>query len=142
MEPVYLIIRYRGKQLSSNGVVAVSSTINNALGGACSELNVVQMGQVDVAARLANFGEQKSPELSPVEAACIYAKSKFGVYFESPLKLTLSLSEAVLNSRGKDSELISCIKILSQGVSNRMRVTYGVTPDVISVFKQIYSNLQ
>ena len=83
---------------------------------------------------------QNATELSVVESACIYVKEKFGKFFNSKMKLLLALSEAV-NDEPKNESLTNAIKVISCGVSKRMRDSYGISTDVVYVFKTVQDNM-
>jgi hypothetical protein len=79
-------------------------------------------------------------ELSVVESACIYVKKRFGKFFGSKMKLLLALSEAITNEPNNES-LMNAIRVISGGVSKRMRDSYGISTDVICVFKTVQNNM-
>ena len=83
---------------------------------------------------------KNATELSVVESACIYVKKKFGKYFDSKMKLLLALSEAI-NDEPNNDALIGAIKVISGGVSKRMSDSYGISTDVIYVFRTIRNNM-
>ena len=56
------------------------------------------------------------------------------------MKLLLALSEAV-NDEPKNESLTNAIKVISCGVSKRMRDSYGISTDVIYVFKTVQDNM-
>lgn len=51
------------------------------------------------------------------------------------MKLLLALSEAITNEPSNES-LMNAIRVISGGISKRMRDSYGISTDVIYVFKQ------
>jgi hypothetical protein len=79
-------------------------------------------------------------ELSVVESACIYVKKRFSKFFGSKMKLLLALSEAITNEPNNES-LMNAIRVISGGVSKRMRDSYGISTDVICVFKTVQNNM-
>ena len=56
------------------------------------------------------------------------------------MKLLLALSEAV-NGEPNNKSLTNAIKIISCGVSKRMRDSYGISTDVVCVFKMVQDNM-
>ena len=56
------------------------------------------------------------------------------------MKLLLALSEAV-NDEPNNESLTSAIKIISCGVSKKFRDSYGISTDVICVFKTVQGNM-
>lgn len=83
---------------------------------------------------------KNATELSVVESACIYVKRRFGKFFCSKMKLLLALSEAITNEPDNES-LMNAIRVMSGGVSKRMRDSYGINADVICVFKTVQDNM-
>lgn len=137
----YILLSYNGDDVSVSVITALGAIIKNA-GATSEDVHGVTMNEAEVTAIIAkNAGIASSREISPVESACIYAKQRFGNYFDNGLKLTLAVSEAAVNGRN-DEALISAIEILSRGVSSRISAQYGITKEVISVFKQINQNLK
>lgn len=137
----YILLSYNGENVQASVIAALGTVIKNA-GVTSEDVHGITMNEAEVAAIIAkNASVSSSRELSPVESACIYAKQRFGNYFGNGLKLTLAVSEAAINGRN-DEALISAIEILSRGVSSRISIQYGITKEVISVFKQINQNLK
>lgn len=56
------------------------------------------------------------------------------------MKLLLALSEAVTNELDNEA-LMNAIKVISGGISKRMRDSYGISTDVIYVVKTVQSNM-
>ena len=136
----YIIISYEGSSLSPSEVMSIAS-----------QLKVVRPNVVDVHASIMDETEVNSvivkhvenknaTELSVVESACIYVKEKFGKFFNSKMKLLLALSEAI-NDEPNNESLTNAIKVISCGVSKRMRDSYGISTDVICVFKMVQDNM-
>ena len=99
------------------------------------------MDETEVNSVIVKHAESKNAtELSVVESACIYVKEKFGKYFNSKMKLLLALSEAI-NDEPNNESLTNAIKVISCGVSKRMRDSYGISTDVIYVFKTVQDNM-
>lgn len=67
-------------------------------------------------------------------------EKRFSKYFDSKLKLLLALSEAINNESGNES-LTNAIRVMSGGISKRMRDSYGISTDVICVFKTVQDNM-
>lgn len=104
-------------------------------------VHAVTMDETEVNSVIIHHAEAKNAtELSVVESACIYVKKKFGKYFDSKMKLLLALSEAINDEPNSDA-LIGAIKIISGGVSKRMCDSYGISTDVIRVFKTVHNNM-
>lgn len=136
----YIIISYDGANLSASEVTAVAlqlRTVKPDVKG----VHAVTMDETEVNSVIIHHAENKdATELSVVESACIYVKKKFGKYFDSKMKLLLALSEAVNDEPNNDS-LANAIKVISCGVSKRMRDSYGISTDVIYVFKTVQGNM-
>ena len=99
------------------------------------------MDETEVNSVIVQHAEAKNAtELTVVESACIYVKEKFGKFFNSKMKLLLALSEAV-NDEPNNESLTSAIKVISGGVSKRMCDSYGISTDVIRVFKTVHNNM-
>jgi hypothetical protein len=136
----YIIISYDGSNLNPSEVMSIAS-----------QLKIVRPNVVDVHASIMDETEVNSvivkhvenknaTELSVVESACIYVKEKFGKFFNSKMKLLLALSEAI-NDEPNNESLTNAIKVISCGVSKRMRDSYGISTDVIYVFKTVQDNM-
>lgn len=136
----YIIISYDGSNLSASEVMAIAAQLNTIKPGV-KEIHASTMDETEVNSVIVRHAENKNTtELSVVESACIYVKEKFGKFFNSKMKLTLALSEAV-NDEPNNESLINAIKIMSCGVSKKFRDSYGISTDVICVFKMIQSNM-
>lgn len=136
----YIIISFDGSSLSSNEVIAVATELK-AIKPSIENVHAVTMDETEVNSVIVCHAENKNAtELSVVESACIYVKEKFGKFFNSKMKLLLALSEAV-NDEPKNEPLTNAIKIMSCGVSKKFRDSYGISTDVIQVFKMVQSNM-
>ena len=136
----YIIISYDGSNLNASEVMAVASQLRTIKPG-IKEIHASVMDETEVNSVIVNHAENKNAtELSVVESACIYVKEKFGKYFSSKMKLMLALSEAVNNEPNNES-LTNAIKIMSCGVSKKFRDSYGISTDVIQVFKVVQNNM-
>lgn len=104
-------------------------------------VHAVTMDETEVNSVIVCHAENKdATELSVAESACIYVKKKFDKFFNSKMKLLLALSEAV-NDEPNNEALMNAIKIISGGVNKKLRDSYGISTDVICVFKMIQSNM-
>lgn len=136
----YIIISYDGSNLSSSEVMAIATELK-AIKSGIENVHAVTMDETEVNSVIVRHAENKNAtELSVVESACIYVKEKFGKFFNSKMKLMLALSEAV-NDEPNNESLTNAIKIMSCGVSKKFRDSYGISTDVICVFKMIQSNM-
>ena len=136
----YIIISYDGANLSASEVMAIASQLNTVKPDV-KDVHAVTMDETEVNSVIIHHAEAKNDtELSVVESACIYVKKRFGKYFGSKLKLLLALSEAINNESGNES-LMNAIKVMSGGISKRMRDSYGISTDVICVFKTVQDNM-
>lgn len=136
----FIIISYDGSNLNPSEVVAIASQLKSIKPGV-GDVHASTMDETEVNSIIIHHAETKNAtELSVVESACIYVKKKFGKYFDSKMKLLLALSEAINDEPNNDS-LIGAIKVISGGVSKRMSDSYGISTDVISVFKTIRNNM-
>lgn len=136
----YIIISYDGSNLSTSEVMAVASQLNT-IKPTVKDIHASVMDETEVNSVIVHHVENKNAtELSVVESACIYVKEKFGKFFNSKMKLMLALSEAV-NDEPNNESLTNAIKIMSCGVSKKFRESYGISTDVICVFKMIQSNM-
>ncbi len=136
----YIIISYDGANLSASEVMAMASQLNTVKPDV-KDVHAVTMDENEVNSVIIHHAEAKNAtELSVVESACIYVKKKFGRFFDSKMKLLLALSEAI-NDEPDNESLTNAIKVISCGVSKRMRDSYGISTDVICVFKTIQSNM-
>ena len=136
----YIIISYEGASLSASEVGAVASQLKIVKPN-IEDVHAATMDETEVNSVIINHAEAKNAtELSIVESACIYVKKRFGKYFDSKMKLLLALSEAVTNELDNEA-LMNAIKVISGGISKRMRDSYGISTDVIYVFKTVQDNM-
>lgn len=136
----YIIISYDGANLSASEVMAIASQLNTVKPDV-KDVHASTMDETEVNSVIIHHAEAKNDtELSVVESACIYVKKRFSKYFDSKLKLLLALSEAINNESGNES-LMNAIRVISGGVSKRMRNSYGISTDVICVFKTVQDNM-
>ena len=136
----FIIISYDGSNLNSSEVVAIASQLKTIKPNV-ENIHASTMDETEVNSVIIKHAESKNAtELSVVESACIYVKEKFGKYFNSKMKLLLALSEAI-NDEPNNESLTNAIKIISCGVSKRMRDSYGISTDVVYVFKTVQDNM-
>ena len=136
----FIIISYDGSNLNSSEVVAIASQLKTIKPNV-ENIHASTMDETEVNSVIVKHAESKNAtELSVVESACIYVKEKFGKYFNSKMKLLLALSEAI-NDEPNNESLTNAIKVISCGVSKRMRDSYGISTDVICVFKTVQDNM-
>ena len=136
----YIVISYKGSDLGPSEVALIASQLK-VIKSDVTDVHVSTMDEREVSSIVIRHAENKSAtELSVAESACIYAKEKFGKFFNSKMKLLLALSEAI-NDEPNNESLTSAIKIISCGVSKRMRDSYGISTDVICVFKMVQDNM-
>ena len=136
----FIIISYDGSNLNSSEVVAIASQLK-AIKPNVENIHAYTMDETEVNSVIIKHAESKNAtELSVVESACIYVKEKFGKYFNSKMKLLLALSEAI-NDDPNNESLTNAIKVISCGVSKRMRDSYGISTDVVCVFKTVQDNM-
>lgn len=136
----YIIISYDGANLSTSEVMAIASQLNT-IKPDVTDVHASTMDETEVNSIIIGHAEAKNAtELSVVESACIYVKKRFGKYFDSKMKLLLALSEAITNEPGNES-LTNAIRVMSGGISKRMRDSYGISTDVIYVFKTVQDNM-
>ena len=136
----YIIISYDGANLSASEVMAMASQLNTVKPDV-KDVHASTMDETEVNSIIIGHAEAKNAtELSVVESACIYVKKRFGKFFDSKMKLLLALSEAITNEPNNES-LMNAIKVISCGVSKRMRDSYGISTDVIYVFKTVQDNM-
>lgn len=136
----FIIISYDGSSLNPTEVVAIASQLKYIKPGV-EDVHTSTMDETEVNSIIIHHAEAKNAtELSVVESACIYVKKKFGKYFDSKMKLLLALSEAINDEPNSDA-LIGAIKVISGGVSKRMCDSYGISTDVIRVFKTVHNNM-
>lgn len=136
----FIIISYDGSNLNSSEVLAIASQLKTIKPNV-ENIHASTMDETEVNSVIVKHAESKNAtELSVVESACIYVKEKFGKYFNSKMKLLLALSEAI-NDEPNNESLTNAIKIISCGVSKRMRDSYGISTDVVYVFKTVQDNM-
>lgn len=136
----YIIISYEGANLSTSEVVAIASQLNTVKPDV-KDVHASTMDEDEVSSIIIHHAEAKNAtELSVVESACIYVKKRFGKFFDSKFKLLLALSEAITNEPNNES-LMNAIRVISGGISKRMRDSYGISTNVIYVFKTVQDNM-
>lgn len=136
----YIIISYDGSSLNPSEVIELASQLKT-IKPSVVNAHVSTMDETEVNSIVIRHAENKNAtELSVVESACIYVKEKFGKFFNSKMKLLLALSEAV-NDEPNNESLTNAIKVISCGVSKRMRDSYGISTDVVCVFKTVQGNM-
>ena len=136
----YIIISYEGSSLSPSEVMAIASQLKVAKPDV-GDVHASTMDETEVNSVVIRHAENKNAtELSGTESACIYVKEKFGKFFNSKMKLMLALVEAV-NDEPNNESLTNAIKVISCGVSKRMRDSYGISTDVVCVFKTVQGNM-
>lgn len=136
----FIIISYDGSSLNPSEVVSIASQLKSIKPGVV-DVHASTMDETEVNSVIVKHAESKNAtELSVVESACIYVKEKFGKYFNSKMKLLLALSEAI-NDEPNNESLTNAIKVISCGVSKRMRDSYGISTDVVYVFKTVQDNM-
>lgn len=136
----YIIISYDGSSLDPSEVMAIASQLNTVKPDV-KDVRAVTMDETEVNSIIIGHTEAKNAtELSVVESACIYVKKRFGKFFCSKMKLLLALSEAITNEPNNEA-LINAIRVMSGGISKRMRDSYGISTDIICVFKTVQDNM-
>lgn len=136
----YIIISYEGANLNASEVVAIASQLNTVKPDV-KDVHASTMDEDEVSSIIIRHAEAKNTtELSVVESACIYVKKRFGKFFDSKMKLLLALSEAI-NDESNNEALMNAIKVMSGGISKKMRDSYGISTDVIYVFKTVQDNM-
>ena len=136
----FIVISYDGSSLNPSEVMAIASQLNTVKPDV-KDVHAATMDETEVNSVIIHHAEAKNDtELSVVESACIYVKKRFSKYFDSKLKLLLALSEAINNESGNES-LTNAIRVMSGGISKRMRDSYGISADVICVFKTVQDNM-
>lgn len=136
----YIIISYDGSNLNPSEVMSIASQLK-VVKPDVMDIHASTMDETEVNSIVIRHAENKdATELSVVESACIYVKEKFGKFFNSKMKLMLALVEAV-NDEPNNESLTNAIKIMSCGISKRMRDFYGISTDVICVFKTVQGNM-
>ena len=136
----FVIISFDGSSLNPSEVMAIASQLNTVKPDV-TDVHASTMDEEEVNSIIIRHVEAKNAtELSVVESACIYVKKRFGKFFNSKMKLLLALSEAITNEPNNES-LMNAIRVISGGVSKRMRDTYGISADIICVFKTVQDNM-
>lgn len=136
----YIIISFDGSSLSPSEVMAIASQLNT-IKPDVKDVHASTMDEEEVNSIIIRHAEaNNATELSVVESACIYVKKRFSKFFGSKMKLLLALSEAITNEPNNES-LMNAIRVISGGVSKRMRDSYGISTDVICVFKTVQNNM-
>lgn len=136
----YVTISYEGVKLNSVEVLSFTEKLKSIRLG-IKDVHVCTMDETEVNSVIIRHTENKdATELSVAESACIYVKKKFEKFFNSKMKLLLALSEAV-NDEPNNEALMNAIKVISSGVSKKLRDSYGISTDVICVFKMVQSNM-
>lgn len=136
----YIIISYDGSSLGPSEVMAITSQLNTVKPDV-KDVHAVTMNETEVNSIIIGHAEAKNAtELSVMESACIYVKKRFGRFFYSKMKLLLALSEAITNEPNNEP-LVNAIRVMSGGISKRMRDSYGISTDIICVFKTVQDNM-
>lgn len=136
----FIIISYDGSSLDPSEVMKIASQLNTVKPDV-KDVHAVTMDETEVNSIIIGHAEAKNAtELSVVESACIYVKKRFGKFFCSKMKLLLALSEAITNEPNNES-LMNAIRVMSGGISKRMRDSYGISTDIICVFKMVQNNM-
>lgn len=136
----YIIISYDGSSLDPSEVMAIASQLNTVKPDV-KDVHAVTMDETEVNSIIIGHAEAKNAtELSVVESACIYVKKRFGRFFYSKMKLLLALSEAITNEPNNEA-LMNAIRVMSGGISKRMRDSYGISTNIICVFKTVQGNM-
>lgn len=136
----YIIISFDGSSLNPSEVMAIASQLNTVKPDV-TDVHASTMDETEVNSIIIGHAEAKNAtELSVVESACIYVKKRFGKFFSSKMKLLLALSEAITNEPSNES-LMNAIRVISGGISKGMRNSYGISTDVIYVFKTVQDNM-
>ena len=136
----YIIISFDGSSLNPSEVMAIASQLNTVKPDV-TDVHASTMNEDEINSIIIRHAEAKNAtELSVVESACIYVKKRFGKFFSSKMKLLLALSEAITNEPNNES-LMNAIRVISGGISKRMRDTYGISADIICVFKTVQDNM-
>ena len=136
----YITISYEGAKLNSVEVVSLTEKLKSTRLD-IEDVHVCTMDETEVNSVIIRHTENKdATELSVAESACIYVKKKFDKFFNSKMKLLLALSEAITNEPNNES-LMNAIRVMSGGISKRMRDSYGISTDIICVFKTVQDNM-
>ena len=136
----YIIISFDGSSLNPSEVMAIASQLNT-IKPDVTDVRASIMDEKEVNSIIIGHAEAKNAtELSVVESACIYVKKRFGKFFNSKMNLLFALSEAITNEPN-DESLMNAIRVMSGGISKRMCDSYGISTNVICVFKIIQDNM-
>lgn len=136
----YIIISYDGSNLDPSEVIAIASQLNTVKPDV-KDVHAITMDETEVNSIIIGHAEAKNAtELSVVESACIYVKKRFGRFFYSKMKLLLALTEAITNEPNNEP-LVNAIRVMSGGISKKMRDSYGISTDIICVFKTVQDNM-
>lgn len=136
----YIIISFDGSSLNPSEVMAIASQLNTVKPDV-TDVHASTMDETEVNSIIIGHAEAKNAtELSVVESACIYVKKRFGKFFSSKMKLLLALSEAITNEPNNES-LMNAIRVISGGISKKMRDSYDISTDVVYVFKTVQNNM-
>lgn len=136
----FIIISFDGSSLNQSEVMAIASQLNTVKPDV-TDVHVSTMDETEVNSIIIGHAEAKNAtELSVVESACIYVKKRFSKFFSSRTKLLFALLEAITNEPNNES-LMNAIRVISGGISKRMRDSYGISTDVIYVFKTVQDNM-
>lgn len=136
----FVIISFDGPSLNPSEVMAIASQLNTVKPDV-TDVHASTMDEEEVNSIIIRHVEAKNAtELSVVESACIYVKKRFSKFFSSKMKLLLALSEAITNEPNNEP-LMNAIRVISGGVSKRMRDSYGISADIICVFKTVQANM-
>lgn len=136
----YIIISYDGSSLDPSEVMAIASQLNTVKPDV-KDVHAVTMDETEVNSIIIGHAEAKNDtKLSVVESACIYVKKRFGRFFYSKMNLLFALSEAITNEPNNEP-LMNAIRVMSGGISKRMRDSYGISTDIICVFKTVQDNM-
>ena len=134
----YIIISYDGSSLDPSEVMAIASQLNTVKPDV-KDVHAVTMDETEVNSIIIGHAEDKNATgLSVVESACIYVKKRFGRFFYSKMKLLLALSLVIASD---NAPLVNAIRVMSGGISKRMRDSYGISTDIICVFKTVQDNM-
>lgn len=133
----YIIISFDGSSLNSSEVMAVASQLN-AVKPDVTDVHASTMDEMEVNSIIIGHAEVKNA--AELSSACIYVKKRFGKFFKSKMKLLFALSEAITNEPNNES-LMNAIRVISGGISERMRDSYGISTDVVYVFKTVQDNM-
>ena len=137
----YIIISYEGSAPTHENVTLIATQIK-AIKPDAEDMHAVVMNETEVNSAIVCHAESRdATKLSVTESACIYVKEKFGKFFDSKMKLLFALTEAVNNEPNNES-LMNAIKIISGGsITKKLRDSYGISSDVIYVFKSLQNNM-